>query len=197
MRDYHATGDEAAVVAVSVCLPAKSRLRHTATFRQCNQKFRSPTLTCIHVILMVLTLAAGSGLDAAETRQRMTLTLDDAKATILVDGELPLSCMTAAMDAATDLGYDGITVSQVAAAKQALSPTGVSFIVNIETDTVTFRSLRPVPSKVVIYFLQRLELASISKVRFTAVDDEAANQERKQTAAPESESRGDLKAEDQ
>ncbi|WP_345686088.1 hypothetical protein [Novipirellula caenicola] len=127
----------------------------------------------------------------------MTVTLDDSKATILVDGELPLSCMTAAMDAATDLGYDGVTASQVAAAKQALSPTGVSFIVNIETDTVTFRSLRPVPSKVVICFLQRLDSASIGNVRFAAFDAEEACKGGGQPDAPASASPGDSTIEDQ
>ncbi|QDS92369.1 hypothetical protein FF011L_11120 [Roseimaritima multifibrata] len=120
-------------------------------------------------------MVAGSGLCAAEAKQQMTVTLDVSKATILVDGELPLRYMTAAMDAVTDLGYDGATASQVTAAEQALSPTGVSFTVHIETDTVTFRSLRPVPTKVVICFLQRLDSASISNVRFATLDAEGAN----------------------
>ncbi|QDT10998.1 hypothetical protein K239x_29910 [Planctomycetes bacterium K23_9] len=122
----------------------------------------------------------------------MTVTLDDSKAKFLVDGELPLSCMTADMDAAADLGYAGVTTTQVTAAKQALSPTGVSFIVNIETDTVTFRSSRPVPSKVVICFRKRMNSASITHVRFAAFDADRENKDGGQSDAPESASRDDL-----
>jgi biopolymer transport protein ExbD len=121
-------------------------------------------------LLVVFCIFTSEATSAAENTQRITITLSDSKATILLDERVLLRCMTAALDAATELGYDEVIVSEVGADRHTLSPTGVSFAAIVDDDTVTFRSSRPVPTKVVICFLKHLRTASIEKVRFASID---------------------------
>ena len=137
-----------------------------------------------HCILVILVIASSDVVSAADNVQQMTVTLSDTKATLLVDGQLPLLCMTAAMDATTELGYVGVTVSEVAADRYKLSPTGISFIANVDDNTVTFRSARSVPTKVVICFLRHLRSASIENVRFASIDSETEKRNGEPSDAP-------------
>ena len=126
------------------------------------------------IYLVLLSIASLCHSASADDAQQMLITLHDSKATLLVDGTLPLESMTAAISAATELGYDGVNLSQVPAKDQRLSKAGVSFLAVVDENVVTFRSHRPVPSKVVICFLRHLKSASITQVRFDSAPSKQA-----------------------
>lgn len=137
-----------------------------------------------HLAFAACLLILDAGAPTAASVQQMAVTLGDSKATLHVDGKLPLLCMTAAIDAATELGYDGVTASQVKTDQQTISKTGVSFFANFDADTVTFRAERPVPSKVVICFLRHLRSAKIENVRFASTGTKVVKKAGEPSDAP-------------